>query len=201
MPGHFLLRDCADADGFVDPFHGGRRLDRAGCAEIFARAAPRACRSTSASSTRRRPRRARCALVTNLVRTYTVARPGHVAGVGAAPAGARSPAATRWLPVAQVRERLGDWDGAAAALARSDASTPCSEPPPSAPGQLMALADPSLRRTRGSCARGRRTFELTTVIDRDVKRCLGQMMKGVQVVAAAHDGVVRGLHARTGCAR
>ena len=28
-------------------------------------------------------------------------------------------------------------------------------------------------------------------IDRDVKRCLGQMMKGVQVVAAAHDGVVR----------
>ena len=29
------------------------------------------------------------------------------------------------------------------------------------------------------------------MIDRDVKRCLGQMMKGVQVVAAAHDGVVR----------
>lgn len=28
-------------------------------------------------------------------------------------------------------------------------------------------------------------------IDRDVKRCLGQMMKGVQVVAAEHDGVVR----------
>lgn len=29
------------------------------------------------------------------------------------------------------------------------------------------------------------------MIHRDVKRCLGQMMKGVQVVAAAHDGVVR----------
>jgi len=29
------------------------------------------------------------------------------------------------------------------------------------------------------------------MIDRDLKRCLGQMMKGVQVVAAAHDGVVR----------
>lgn len=29
------------------------------------------------------------------------------------------------------------------------------------------------------------------MIDRDVKRCLGQMMKGVQVVAASHDGVVR----------
>lgn len=29
------------------------------------------------------------------------------------------------------------------------------------------------------------------MIDRDVKRCLGQMMKGVQVVAARHDGVTR----------
>jgi 3-hydroxy-9,10-secoandrosta-1,3,5(10)-triene-9,17-dione monooxygenase reductase component len=29
------------------------------------------------------------------------------------------------------------------------------------------------------------------VIDRDTKRCLGQMMKGVQVVGASHDGLVR----------
>jgi flavin reductase (DIM6/NTAB) family NADH-FMN oxidoreductase RutF len=29
------------------------------------------------------------------------------------------------------------------------------------------------------------------MIDRDIKRCLGQMMKGVQVVGAAHDGLVR----------
>lgn len=29
------------------------------------------------------------------------------------------------------------------------------------------------------------------MIDRDIKRCLGQMMKGVQVVAATHDGVTR----------
>ncbi|MEJ5254916.1 MAG: flavin reductase family protein [Acidimicrobiales bacterium] len=29
------------------------------------------------------------------------------------------------------------------------------------------------------------------MIDRDVKRCLGQMIKGVQVVGAAHGGVVR----------
>jgi flavin reductase (DIM6/NTAB) family NADH-FMN oxidoreductase RutF len=29
------------------------------------------------------------------------------------------------------------------------------------------------------------------VIDRDTKRCLGQMMKGVQVVGATHDGVTR----------
>jgi flavin reductase (DIM6/NTAB) family NADH-FMN oxidoreductase RutF len=29
------------------------------------------------------------------------------------------------------------------------------------------------------------------VIDRDIKRCLGQMIEGVQVVGAAHDGLVR----------
>ena len=29
------------------------------------------------------------------------------------------------------------------------------------------------------------------MIDRDLKRCLGQMVKGVQVVGAQHDGVVR----------
>ncbi len=32
---------------------------------------------------------------------------------------------------------------------------------------------------------------LGAVIDRDVKKCLGQMSKGVQVVAATHDGVTR----------
>lgn len=30
------------------------------------------------------------------------------------------------------------------------------------------------------------------MIDQDLKRSLGQMMKGVQVVASAHDGIVRG---------
>ena len=29
------------------------------------------------------------------------------------------------------------------------------------------------------------------MIDRDLKRSLGQMIKGVQVVGATHDGVVR----------
>lgn len=29
-------------------------------------------------------------------------------------------------------------------------------------------------------------------MDRDLKRCLGQMVKGVQVVASSHDGVTRG---------
>ena len=30
------------------------------------------------------------------------------------------------------------------------------------------------------------------MIDQDLKRSLGQMMKGVQVVASAHDGIERG---------
>jgi regulator of sirC expression with transglutaminase-like and TPR domain len=36
MPGHFLVGVSGDADTFVDPFHGGRVLDREGCREIFA---------------------------------------------------------------------------------------------------------------------------------------------------------------------
>jgi regulator of sirC expression with transglutaminase-like and TPR domain len=35
MPGHFLLRDCADTDTFIDAFHGGRLLDRDACVAIF----------------------------------------------------------------------------------------------------------------------------------------------------------------------
>jgi len=35
MPGHFLVRLRADPEGFLDPFGGGRRLDRAGCRAIF----------------------------------------------------------------------------------------------------------------------------------------------------------------------
>ncbi len=37
MPGHFLLRDRVDRDLFVDPYHGGARLDRAGSAALFTR--------------------------------------------------------------------------------------------------------------------------------------------------------------------
>jgi regulator of sirC expression with transglutaminase-like and TPR domain len=36
MPGHFLVRHRADPGTFLDPFGGGRRLDAAGCQEIFA---------------------------------------------------------------------------------------------------------------------------------------------------------------------
>lgn len=41
--------------------------------------------------------------------------------------------------------------------------------------------------------RARRAVTCSTdgVIDRDVKQCLGQMMKGVEVVGARHDGVSR----------
>ena len=35
MPGHFLLRDQVDPEVFVDPFAGGRLLDRRGCERAF----------------------------------------------------------------------------------------------------------------------------------------------------------------------
>ncbi len=35
MPAHFLVRDEADDETFYDPFHCGRRLDRAGARELF----------------------------------------------------------------------------------------------------------------------------------------------------------------------
>ena len=35
MPGHFLVRRRDDPATFLDPFGGGRRLDAAGCREIF----------------------------------------------------------------------------------------------------------------------------------------------------------------------
>lgn len=35
MPGHFLLRDRVDPEVFIDPFAGGRELDRAGCERRF----------------------------------------------------------------------------------------------------------------------------------------------------------------------
>lgn len=35
MPGHFLVRDGADPDLFIDPYHGGAVLDRRGCVALF----------------------------------------------------------------------------------------------------------------------------------------------------------------------
>jgi regulator of sirC expression with transglutaminase-like and TPR domain len=35
MPGHFLVQPAGDPDVWFDPFHGGRRLDEAGCRELY----------------------------------------------------------------------------------------------------------------------------------------------------------------------
>jgi len=35
LPGHFLVRDKVDPSVFVDPFHGGRFLDEAGCRRLY----------------------------------------------------------------------------------------------------------------------------------------------------------------------
>ena len=114
MPGHFLVRDCADIDGFVDPFNGGRRLDRAACAEVFTALHP----GVPFDDRYLDPIDGRAVLlrlVTNLVRTYTTRGPvtslAWALHLRALVAGGDA-----WLPVARVRERVGDWAGAAAAL-------------------------------------------------------------------------------------
>jgi regulator of sirC expression with transglutaminase-like and TPR domain len=35
MPGHFLVQPAGEHDVWIDPFHGGRRLDEAGCRELY----------------------------------------------------------------------------------------------------------------------------------------------------------------------
>jgi regulator of sirC expression with transglutaminase-like and TPR domain len=35
MPGHFLVQPDGELDEWFDPFHGGRRLDAAGCRELY----------------------------------------------------------------------------------------------------------------------------------------------------------------------
>ena len=37
LPGHFLLRDGADPEVFLDPFRGGELLDRTGCLDVVRR--------------------------------------------------------------------------------------------------------------------------------------------------------------------
>ena len=39
LPGHFMLRHGNEPDVFIDPFDGGRLLDRAGCEQVFRRIA------------------------------------------------------------------------------------------------------------------------------------------------------------------
>lgn len=114
MPGHFLVRDCADPDGFLDPFHGGRRLDRAACVELFRSLHPGAAFHEQYLD----PIDSRSVLVrvvTNLVRSYT--ERGDLASLAwALHLRALLLGGDTWLHVARVRERLGDWAGAAGAL-------------------------------------------------------------------------------------
>ena len=35
MPGHFLVQPAGEPDAWMDPFHGGRRLDVDGCQELY----------------------------------------------------------------------------------------------------------------------------------------------------------------------
>lgn len=35
MPGHFLVQPVGEPDVWYDPFHGGKRLDAAGCRELY----------------------------------------------------------------------------------------------------------------------------------------------------------------------
>jgi regulator of sirC expression with transglutaminase-like and TPR domain len=107
MPGHFLLRACADGDTFVDPFNGGRRLDRAGCETLFTRLHP----GTPFDPRFLEPvdRRAVVArVVTNLVRTYLQRGPiGSLAW--AAHLRAMVVGGEAWRVAARLRERTGDW--------------------------------------------------------------------------------------------
>ena len=56
MPGHFLVREAADADRWYDPFHGGARLELLDCARLFA-ALHGGDPSARRRPTSRRPRR------------------------------------------------------------------------------------------------------------------------------------------------
>lgn len=114
MPGHFLVRDCADADVFVDPFNGGRRLDRRQCAEVFSSLHP----GVPFDDAYLDPVDGRAVLqrvVTNLVRTYTTRGPRRSLA-WALHLRALLVGGDAWMHVARARERLADWDGAAAAL-------------------------------------------------------------------------------------
>ncbi|MBA2282657.1 MAG: hypothetical protein H0W25_15715 [Acidimicrobiia bacterium] len=111
MPGHLLLRDCSDDGSFIDPFQGGRRLDRAGCERIFHELHP----TTPFREAFLDPTDGRTVLQrisTNLVRTFSTRGPiGSLAWalhLRAILAGGDA-----WVPVARVKERVGDWPGAA----------------------------------------------------------------------------------------
>lgn len=72
MPGHFLVRD---ADGaFVDPFHGGARLDEAGCRRLY-RAMHGAAPSHAEYLAPVDDRRILARMLANLTRSFLERRP------------------------------------------------------------------------------------------------------------------------------
>ena len=56
---------------------------------------------------------------------------------------------------------------------------------------LTACVTHPPERSQPASSRPPELFQTLSMIDRNLKRCLGQMIKGVQVVAASHDGLVR----------
>lgn len=113
MPGHFLLRDCADPEVFLDPFRGGQRLDRAGCEAIFASLHP----GQPLRDEHLAPIDSRAVLtrvVTNLVHSH---RDRAMLGSLAWSAHLRAilVGGDAWRPVARLRERTGQWHHAATA--------------------------------------------------------------------------------------
>lgn len=113
MPGHFLLRDCGDPDRFLDPFRGGRSLDRAGCEEIFRSLHPNQ-RFDDEFLVPIDNRAVLTRVVSNLVHTYSQRGP-LTSLAWAAHLRALLVGGDAWRPVAKLRERTGQWQHAATA--------------------------------------------------------------------------------------
>jgi regulator of sirC expression with transglutaminase-like and TPR domain len=113
LPGHFLLRDCADEDLFVDPFAGGRVLHAADCAALFRRLhggqpfRPELLEPVDARAVVAR-------VLANLVRSFLDRGPvGSLAW--AVHLRALVVGGDAWTMAARLRERTGDWASAAVA--------------------------------------------------------------------------------------
>lgn len=120
MPGHFLLRDCADVDTFIDPYNGGRLIDRDECVRIFNGLHPgKPFQDEYLDPVDHRSVLVR--VVTNLVHTYTQRGPlGSLAWT--LHLRALLLGGDAWIHVAKVRERTGEWTLAADAWDHVDAA-------------------------------------------------------------------------------
>lgn len=113
MPGHFLVRDCTDADRFLDPFRGGATLDREGCRAVFGALHP-GQRFDEAYLEPIDSRAVLTRVVSNLVHTYS--QRGPLASLAwSSHLRALLVGGDAWRPVAKLRERTGQWHHAATA--------------------------------------------------------------------------------------